>query len=44
MRPELIGLFQNARAQGQDVEPLLTEVKPGRWVSCHLYDVDGVPA
>jgi peptide/nickel transport system ATP-binding protein len=27
-----------------DVEPLLTEVKPGRWVSCHLYDVDGVPA
>jgi oligopeptide/dipeptide ABC transporter ATP-binding protein len=27
-----------------DVTPLLTEVKPGRWVSCHLYDVDGVPA
>jgi oligopeptide/dipeptide ABC transporter ATP-binding protein len=27
-----------------EVVPLLTEVKPGRWVSCHLYDVDGVPA
>jgi peptide/nickel transport system ATP-binding protein len=27
-----------------EVEPILTEVKPGRWVSCHLYDVDGVPA
>jgi peptide/nickel transport system ATP-binding protein len=27
-----------------DIEPSLTEVKPGRWVSCHLYDVEGVPA
>jgi peptide/nickel transport system ATP-binding protein len=27
-----------------DVTPILTEVRPGRWVSCHLYDVDGVPA
>jgi oligopeptide/dipeptide ABC transporter ATP-binding protein len=28
----------------ETVEPLLTEVRPGRWVSCHLYDVEGVPA
>jgi peptide/nickel transport system ATP-binding protein len=31
-----------------DVTPVLTEVKPGRWVSCHLYDpqyaTHGVPA
>jgi peptide/nickel transport system ATP-binding protein len=33
-----------AFAKCEDVVPLLTEVKPGRWVSCHLYDVDGVPA
>src|SRR5436190_6162952 len=23
-----------------EVTPILTEVKPGRWVSCHLYDPD----
>jgi peptide/nickel transport system ATP-binding protein len=32
----------------EDVEPELTEVRPGRWVSCHLYDpemmTNGVPA
>jgi peptide/nickel transport system ATP-binding protein len=32
----------------ETVEPKLTEVKPGRWVSCHLYDpqfaTNGVPA
>jgi oligopeptide/dipeptide ABC transporter ATP-binding protein len=33
-----------AFARCEDVEPVLTEVKPGRWVSCHLYDVVGVPA
>jgi len=33
-----------AFAKCEDVEPVLTEVKPGRWVSCHLYDSDGVPA
>ena len=33
-----------AFAKCEDVEPILTEVKPGRWVSCHLYDVEGVPA
>jgi len=22
----------------EDVEPALTEVRPGHWVSCHLYD------
>jgi peptide/nickel transport system ATP-binding protein len=33
-----------AFARCEDVEPVLTEVKPGRWVSCHLYDVEGVPA
>jgi peptide/nickel transport system ATP-binding protein len=33
-----------AFARCEEVEPKLTEVKPGRWVSCHLYDVDGVPA
>jgi oligopeptide/dipeptide ABC transporter ATP-binding protein len=27
-----------AFARCEDVEPKLTEVKPGRWVSCHLYD------
>ena len=33
-----------AFARCEDVEPVLTEVRPGRWVSCHLYDSDGVPA
>jgi peptide/nickel transport system ATP-binding protein len=33
-----------AFAKCEDVQPILTEVKPGRWVSCHLYDVEGVPA
>jgi oligopeptide/dipeptide ABC transporter ATP-binding protein len=33
-----------AFARCEEVEPVLTEVRPGRWVSCHLYDVDGVPA
>ena len=33
-----------AFAKCEDVEPVLTEVKPGRWVSCHLYDAEGVPA
>jgi oligopeptide/dipeptide ABC transporter ATP-binding protein len=33
-----------AFARCEDVEPTLTEVKPGRWVSCHLYDADGVTA
>ncbi|HZO27665.1 MAG TPA: ABC transporter ATP-binding protein [Chloroflexota bacterium] len=33
-----------AFAKCEDVEPVLTEVRPGRWVSCHLYDSDGVPA
>jgi oligopeptide/dipeptide ABC transporter ATP-binding protein len=33
-----------AFARCEEVEPVLTEVKPGRWVSCHLYDVEGVPA
>jgi oligopeptide/dipeptide ABC transporter ATP-binding protein len=27
-----------AFARCEDVEPVLTEVKPGRWVSCHLYE------
>ncbi|MFN8637065.1 MAG: ABC transporter ATP-binding protein [Chloroflexota bacterium] len=29
-----------AFARCEDVEPALTQVKPGRWVSCHLYDPD----
>ena len=37
-----------AFAKCEDVEPVLTEVRPGRWVSCHLYDpeimTNGVPA
>lgn len=28
----------SAFAKCEDVEPKLTEVKPGRWVSCHLYE------
>jgi len=34
----------SAFARCETVVPILTEVRPGRWVSCHLYDVDGVPA
>ncbi|MGE3271918.1 MAG: ABC transporter ATP-binding protein [Chloroflexota bacterium] len=28
----------SAFAKCEDVEPKLTEVRPGRWVSCHLYE------
>jgi peptide/nickel transport system ATP-binding protein len=28
----------SAFARCEEVEPVLTEVKPGRWVSCHLYE------